>query len=308
MQAKFMTGVHGTFDRTKVARETRPGFHGLEVSCLRSPEEAKAVANHAGDNGLAVGVHFPLVRDAYPAVGLHPWLTSRDESLRTAGFEAIKRDLDAALLVGAEYLVVHYPKPAVVDCNLEWSDWRFTQDGEAIDQRTTSPSEQADLSFAAFDWLSHLASKSPVQLVVEHDILNSTHYEPMDDGALLARLLRQYPDLGLCVDTGRLHLLENTDPGFDALRFTSLMMPYVTNVHLWTARVGTNRFGEHHPVHPDLRKEEGWGEMHGLLRILAELENIYVMFEHNADLLPDGQLDECYSWVASLLSGSVSRK
>ena len=92
MHAKFMTGIHGGFDRVRVARETRPGFHGLEVSCLRDPGEAKEVADYASAKGLATGVHFPLVSGTYPAVGLHPWLTSRDEHVRNAGFEAISRD------------------------------------------------------------------------------------------------------------------------------------------------------------------------------------------------------------------------
>lgn len=85
MHAKFMTGIHGGFDRVRVARETRPGFHGLEVSCLRDPGEAKEVADYASAKGLATGVHFPLVSGTYPAVGLHPWLTSRDEHVRNAG-------------------------------------------------------------------------------------------------------------------------------------------------------------------------------------------------------------------------------
>ena len=305
MQAKFMTGIYGAFNRAKTTREMRPGFHGFEVSCLQGTGEAKEVTDYACGNGLAMGVHFPLIRDAYPAVGLHPWLTSRDEHIRRAGFEAINRDLDAANAIGAEYLVVHYPKPAVIDCNLSWIDWRFVQQGEAIDERTTSPAEQEDLSLAAFDRLSQLASQSRVRLAIEHDVLNFMHYGPLNGGAaLLPRLFRQHPDLGLCVDTGRLHLLESTDTDFDALGFTSLMLPYITNVHLWTAKLGTNRFGGHHPLHPNLKEADGWGNMRGLLQILASLGNAYVMFEHRADLITAKQLDECYSWVATELSAT----
>ena len=149
-----------------------------------------------------------------------------------------------------------------------------------------------------------MARESPVRLVIEHDILDAIHYEPMDDRALLPRLFEQFPNLGLCVDTGRVHLQEVTDPRFDAVRFTSMMLPYITNVHLWTVHVGTNRLGGHHPVLPSLRKEDGWGDMAGLLWVLASLQHTHVLFEHNADVLAAGQLDECYSWVASALSGS----
>lgn len=222
MEPRFMTGVFGEFERAKVERERRPGFHGLEVSCLRAYDEAENVFRYAKDCRLSVGVHFPLVRGAHPGVSLHARLTSKEAQVRRAGFEK----------------------------------------------------------------LSWLASGSSVKIVVEHDILHSMHYSPLSEGGLLVRLFKQNPELGFCADLGRLHLSEYTDDRFDAHKFLSLMLPFVTNVHAWTIKVGTNKFGGHHPVHPDLHKEDGWGDIAGLLRILSSLENAYVMFERAARMMP----------------------
>ncbi len=302
MQPKFMTGVHGAFVAEKLTRETRSGFHGIEVSCLRDWDEVRQVTTFARDNGLAVGVHFPLIRDHYPCVSLHPWLISTNEDVRNAGFQAVARDLEAACSLGAEYLIVHYPKPALLDERFDWSDWRIVSGGEAVDRRTTTRSQQEDLSYAAFDRLSLLARQTSAKLVVEHDILNAWHYESLDQRALLPRLFSTYPGLGFCADAGRLHLQEATDPAFDAERFLSLMLPHITNVHVWNVQVGTNRFGGHHPARPCLNGRDGWGDIAGMLQVLASLQESHVMFEHRADEVSDQELDECYAWVASLLS------
>lgn len=298
-----MTGIYGAFDPEKVAREWRAGFHGVEISCLRSQKDADLAFSFARDCEMGAGVHFPLVRDSHPAVGLHPPLTSNDARERRAGFDAIARELEMADRYGARYLVVHYPKPAILKAGADWSDWRFVSDREAIDERATSLSQQEDLSYAAFETLTEIARGSGVRVVIEHDILCPLHYGTAGGQGLLFRLLKSHPSLGFCVDLGRLHLQEVIDSGFDAVKLLKRALTYVTNVHVWTVKAGTNKLGGHIPVHPDLRKEDGWGDIDGFLRTLSALDTGYVMFEHRADLVTPERLDETYAWIASMLAG-----
>lgn len=296
MKARFMIGIYGSFRPEQVDRETRPGFYGTEVSCLPSLAEARRTAMYLGERHLRLGVHFPLVAGAHPGVVLHPFITSTVQADREAGFHALEQDLRHAAALGAEYLVTHIPKPAVIDPALDWSDWRSAQEDETILMGSTSTAEQEDLLASAFSRLSSLSSDSGTKVVLENDVLHAVHY-----GSLLPRLFSSHPGLGFCLDTGRARILERTDPGFDALRFTRTMLPYTTNVHLWTAQAGKNRQGGHHPVLPGLRAEDGWGETGSLLRALSAIPAAYVVFEHKADLITDEHLDECYRWVSGLL-------
>jgi hypothetical protein len=161
------------------------------------------------------------------------------------------------------------------------------------------------LSNAAFEALTEIARGSRVKVIVEHDILSTVHYHPGNESALLFRLLSRYPGLGFCVDLGRLHLLEVTDPEFNAARFLQCALPHITNVHVWTVQPRTNKYGGHIPVHPDLRKEDGWGDMAGFLSTLSSLASAYVMYEHRADLVTPQRLDETYAWVASMLANDA---
>lgn len=99
---------------------------------------------------------------------------------------------------------------------------------------------------------------------------------------------------------------QHTDPGFDALRFIERMSPYITNVHLWTVRLGENRQGGHHPILPDLHPKDGWGDNAAYLRALSRIESATVMFEHRSDLITIAQLDTCYQWVEEMLRGKVN--
>ncbi len=302
MQPRFFTGVYGRLCPQQVLRETRPHFAGLEISCLGSPQEAEAVAAFARERQLALGVHFPLVRPAGSGGAAHPLITSRDEAARNQAFSAVAGGLEAAASIGAEYLVIHFPKPSILSSSLDWSDWRFPQAGESMFEESTSITEQCHLAHSAFSALDRLAERSTVRIVLEHDILHPLFYQ-----SLLPELFAAFPRVGFCLDLGRLHLQQHTDPGFSGIRFVEHMLPFITNVHLWTVRLGENRQGGHHPILPRLRAEEGWGENEAYLRALSVLNHADVMFEHRSELVSEAELDCCYSWTESMLTGSSRR-
>jgi sugar phosphate isomerase/epimerase len=291
----------GTVDRQRFEREFRPGFAGAEICYLSSWDEAVASVEYLKERGLCFGIHFPLVRNRYDGVGVHPMIVDANEPRREHDLLIIGQALREAAELGADYLLVHYPKPAVLDTALDWSDWRFPQPGEAL------PSDQVDLTAyesiarATFVRLGELAATAGVRLVLEHDILHPLFYRSLLR-ELFAEQGRQ-PGLGLCIDTGRLHLQESTDPGFSGVALIEALRPWITNVHLWTARVGENRLGGHHPLLPELQKANGWGPMAEYLDALATVPEATVLFEHRSALVTPQQLDECYDWVRRRLQG-----
>lgn len=298
MQPRFFTGVYGRFCPQQVLRETRPHFAGLEVSCLGSLHEAEAVATFARERQLGLGVHFPLVRSAGSDGAAHPLIMAKDDAVRGQALSAVAGGLETAASIGAEYLVIHFPKPSILSRSLDWSDWRFPQAGESMFEQDTSVAEQRRLAEVAFSTLDCLAKRSTVRIVLEHDILHSLFYQ-----SLLPELFAAFPRIGFCLDLGRLHLQQHTDPGFSGTRFIEQMLPFITNLHLWTVRLGENKQGGHHPILPHLRAEEGWGENEAYLRALSALNQADVMFEHRSELVSEAELDCCYNWAESMLTG-----
>jgi len=95
-----MTGVYGQFKPSQVARETRPGFYGLEISCLPIREAALEVSEYANSDGPQVAIHVPFMRGYHRAVLLHALVTSPDEGTRKTGFDALQRGTLLASEIG----------------------------------------------------------------------------------------------------------------------------------------------------------------------------------------------------------------
>lgn len=299
MNPRLMIGIHGRFDRARFEREFRDGFWGAEISCLASPDEAAATVSYLKERGLHFGIHFPLVQGRPEGIQLHPLVSALDERRREHALAAVADSLREAGELGAEYLLVHFPKPALLDAALDWSDWRFPQAGEALPDDTIDLAACEQVARVAFAELTLLAKAAGVRLVLESDILHPLVYR-----SLLRDLYAGQGDgagLGLCLDTGRLHLQEATDPAFSGLSLIRTLRPWVTNVHLWTVRVGENRSGGHHPLLPGLAPSAGWGPMADYLDALADVPDAAVLFEHRSELITPQQLDECYDWVSRRL-------
>lgn len=308
MKHHFLTGVYRDFDPSRIRRETRSGFWGLEVSMLRSIGEAYRLTDFAWSSGLRIGIHYPLVEDPSSVNCPHAMIASANRSVRERALAAVEKELRLAKDLGSPYLIVHYPKPAVLDDRLDWSDWRFARKGETIPANSTCEEEQIEIASHVLALLSALSTEVGVKIVIEHDILHAWHYL-----RLFPKLLGENPNLGFCIDSGRLHLQEHTDPGFSARAFLEAVSAYISNVHLWTVQLGQNKMGGHHPVLPSLTAEEGWADIGGLLSFLAEVSSsktattpgvqpeLFVTFEHRADLVTGEDLAICYSWVGRSL-------
>lgn len=297
MQPSYLIGIYGQFDQAKFEREWRPWFTGVEISCLPSWDEAVKTIAFVKEQGLEFGIHFPLVKGRYGEFDPHPLISSFDPGVRSASFQAVRTALQEAKDLGAQYLLIHFPKPAIIQSDLDWSDWRFVQKGEVITEESLTPNKVERIANISFARLQELSQEVGVRLVLEMDILHAWFYQ-----GLIRRLYESCPGLGLCLDTGRLHLQRATDPAFDIVTFVRSLSPWLTNLHLWTVSIGHNKRGGHHPLLPELSDEDGWGPMAELLEAAVTANEAYVLFEHRSDLISADDLERCYQWVARSLS------
>lgn len=201
-------GMHDNFSREKFDREYREWFAGIEASNFGDLEDMRNLFKFARERQMNVGVHHPLLKQGYSGVIGHPFYGSRDEAVRQRAFLALREALAQAAELGAWYVLIHYPKPSLLRPELDWSDWRFPKAGESLQAEDHLLATEREIGLEFFAKLSGLQREFGVPLVVEHDILHPIHYN-----GLFKELFLENPSLGLCVDTGRFHMLESTDRG-----------------------------------------------------------------------------------------------
>ncbi|ERI93566.1 hypothetical protein HMPREF1982_01650 [Clostridiales bacterium oral taxon 876 str. F0540] len=294
----FLIGMPGGFDYKKFHRDYRAEFWGIEAIMFDSEEDIKVLIEEAQKKKFNFGVHFPLHKNIFIPCR-DPLFLSLNSDLSEESYNVFERELAYCKSIGAQYILVHFPKPVLIDRSLNWNFWRFGNEAEWIDEKLYPYDKFKEKLEEMFGRLSGLSSKYNLQIVLEHDAINKYLYE----GALLEELFKRYDNLKLCIDTGRLHLFELVDKNFDSKEFVKKMAPYTFIVHLWNTNVNDNSTGGHYPVLPSLKVSEGWGDIESYLNIIASINNdIKVLFEHRSDLITDEELETCYNWINSIIN------
>lgn len=291
----FLIGMPGGFDYKKFKRDFREDFFGIEASMFKDEDDIRQLIEEVKNNNIRFGVHFPLRKGVF-SYCRDPLFLSLDKGVSEKSYEVFEKEVEHCSKIGAEYLLVHFPKPVLIDRKLDWSSWRFANDMEwmyeevyPIDLFRTNLGEM-------FERLSCLSEQYKLQILLEHDAVNRYLY----DTDLLESLLCKYPNIKICLDTGRLHLLELVDREFNAKNFIQRMAPFTYLVHLWNTNPKDNAKGGHYPALPDLEIGEGWGDIGGYLKAITSVNrNIKILFEHQSDLISEEKLEICYQWVES---------
>jgi hypothetical protein len=290
-----MIGQFDKFDYKKFTRDFRKDFFGIEACMLQNEKEINSLIYESHNYNFKIGIHFPLragiskLRD--------PQFTSSDEKVRNDAFKTIEEELKTIRNANPEYVLFHYPKPVILDTKVDWSNWRFADKSDYVFENEYSYEELSNKSEYLFQWLSSKSNEYNFVPVLELDGLNKYIYGT----DLLEKLLDKYPQIKLCLDTGRLHLQEKLDKNFNAKDVLKRYSKYVYVIHLWNIRVQENLEKSHFPVLPGLKEEDGWADIYNYLSIIkSENKNCKLLFEHRSDLISDNELDECYSWVDKL--------
>ncbi|MHA6533438.1 sugar phosphate isomerase/epimerase [Paenibacillus sp. BAC0078] len=295
---QFMIGQYGGFDFTKYERDFRDEFYGIEACSFTNAEDCAHLITESRNKGFRVGVHFPFRADA--AKLRDALFLSLSESERNAAFQHIQAELDYLAALQPEYILFHYPKPVILDDRVDWKHWRFGDRREYIYESEYTLSELIGRSEYLFEWLDLKSRQYHFTPVLEFDALNSYIY----GYDFFEKLLLQYPQIKLCLDTARLFLQDKLDPNFDAKEILRKYAKYAGLIHLSNVQVNDSVQNSHYPALPELSPQDGWAPIAEYLQIIREENSrVKIMFEHRSDLITNEQLQQCYSWVNGILKG-----
>jgi len=291
---EYFIGMHLNFDHDKYKRDFNHDIVGIEFCNFENSTDIEEMIKIAKRDKFKTGIHFPLDKSSYKY--RDPLLLSLDENERKLAFKAVEKEIKYAAMIGAEYLLVHFPKPMILNENLEWEKCYFTYENEII-WENDYPYEVFEINCdKAFKELSDLSNKYKIQIVLEIEMLNKYLYK----GDLLKRLLEKYSDIKLCLDSARIHVLSQIDRAFDYRGFIKEMAKYTYLLHLSNIKVTDKIEQGHHPVLKNLPASQGWCNIGEFLEIISsEKRDLKILFEHRSDILNYEELMQCYEWVKS---------
>lgn len=290
---EFFIGMHYHFDFTKYQRDyVSTEFTGIEFCNFSSSEDINEIADFTKANNIKVGIHFPLNRKSYKY--RDPHLLSLDEQERREAMEALITEIGVAKIINAEYILIHFPKPMILDKHLNWDICNFTIADNPIDEEEYPFELFKKNTFDLMCHLTQLSEESGIQIVLEIELLNKYLYQ----GEYLQELLSQFTKIKICLDSTRLNVQSKIDKNFDCMKFVKEMAPYTYLVHLSNIKVNEIIEHGHHPVLKRLDIDSGWFDIDTFLSIIAEnTKDIKILYEHRSDIISDKELSECYEWV-----------
>lgn len=297
MNNRFLIGQFEKFDELKHAREHRDGFKGIEVCQFASISDIDRLVQFTKANGLDFGVHFPLRKGRWKY--RDPQHLSNNPVVHLELYKFMEDEFDFISSTGAEYVLLHYLKPVILDKAVDWDRcWRFADSTEFYFEDEYPYGEFKKQSEEFFSWINKASDTYGIDVYLELDAVNAYLYNTN----LLSELLEEYKNIRLCLDIGRLHLQNMIDDEFDAFEFIAKIGRYVEHVHLWNVRVTNNLEGSHHAMLPRLKVEDGWADTEAYFRVLNKYCGDYtLLFEHNTGNITDKELQECYDWINRLV-------
>lgn len=293
----FLIGQYGKYDFDKHNRDFRKDFFGIEAFMLNTEEDIDNLVAESEKNGFSIGIHFPLRAGVYKL--RDPLFLSIIDNIRVDAFKCIEEELIyiTKKQIKPRHIIFHYPKPVILDGNVDWRNWRLTGDEYAF-EAVYSYNELFRRSKYLFEWLSEKSVKYNFLPVLELDAISKYIYKTN----LLEELLDKFVRIKLCIDTARLHAQDMTETLFNPIDIIRRFSKYTEEVHLSNAKVTDCIKYYHYPVLPNLKPIEGWADIELYLKTFRQHNpNVKVMFEHRSDWISIDKLELCYSWVNELL-------
>mgnify|MGYP001176840274 CR=1 FL=1 len=276
----------------------RPHWQGAEIGlCDTLPDVLGAVAE-AEYYEWVIGVHHPAYREGGPV-----WcrFLDPDPAVRAEALEVAYSAAQAAHRLGARYILFHFPWPA-----LQMPGVDYAALGWAFKDATPVPVDAWPAEAALYDWsrrcferFAEIQEQERIRVVLEIDGPNPYFF----DGELYSKLFGEYPDLSLCIDTGRLGILAHTH-GQDPVALARRWLPWARHLHLHTSCWDeNNRFHTHLPTTGD-HTADRWPQVTpaaDIARMVVEAHpRAIVVLEHDPRAVSPEELDACHAWAAEL--------
>lgn len=293
---RFMIGQFDKFSQVKQQRDFRGDFFGVEVCQMESEEDIEMISSISKKDAFKLGIHFPLRTGQWRL--RDPQYLSKNGDIIDESFDYMAREFEYSMKIMPYYILIHYPKPVIIDDNVDWRRWRFADETEYYYESRYDFDLFEEKSEIFFQWLSDKGKEYNFIPILELDAVNKYIYNT----DLLERLLVKYPNIKLCLDIGRIHLQDMIDDSFSGYVFVERFAKYAELVHLWNVQVETNLKNSHYPVLPCQDSAEGWADVQRYMKIISKYNSEFkVLFEHRSDLISDKELDNCYDWIKSML-------
>lgn len=278
----------------------RPLWRGAEIGMCNTFPDVLGAVGEAEYYDWIIGVHHPLYKEGGPE-----WCRFMDPDpvVREAALELAYTSAQAAHHVGARYILFHFPWPALQMPGVNYADfgWYFTT--ENADLAQWPEAKLYEWSRRCFERFAAIQSKELIKVVLEIDGPNPYFF----DGELYSRLFEEYPELSLCVDTGRLGLLARTH-GQDPIALTKRWLPWTRHLHLSTSMWDEQgRFANHIPT-TAAHTVERWPQITpaaDMARMVVEAQpQAIIVLEHNPRKLSPEKLEEAHAFATSLVEGT----
>lgn len=293
----FMIGMHGKYDFCKFDRDFKKEFYGLEI-CLFNEEDVKNLIKESKKNHYKYGIHFPLIKNDNYLRDVS--FLSLDHKVRTESYKRIEDELKYIKenKLNPEYILFHFPKPAIIDRNFDLTRWRFSDRSEYV-YEDEYPIERFKLySEELFKWLTLKSEEYNFIPVLELDALNKYIF----NDNFIDNLFKKYKNIRLCLDTGRLHIQNMINDNFDAYALVSRFARYTYLVHLWNAKAGDTKY-YHYPPLKKLKSEEGFADIEKYLKLIKNTNsNFKILFEHKSEVISYKELQECYEYIKTIIN------
>ncbi|HYF92857.1 MAG TPA: TIM barrel protein [Symbiobacteriaceae bacterium] len=277
----------------------RPQWQGCEIGFCNTFPDVLGAVSEAEFHDWIIGVHHPLFLEKGP-----PWCSflDPDPAARQHALDVAATSAVAAHHLGARYILFHFPWPYLQVPGMDYRQlgWYFTQP-EAARLEDWPEAKLYDVSRRVFEHLAGVQAKEQIRVVFEIDGPNPYYF----DGEMYTRLFEEFPDLSLCVDTGRLGLLARTH-GQDPLALVRRWLPWTRHLHLHTSLVEGDKYVSHVPTDGS-HTIDRWPAVTPAADIarmvVAAQPRCTVVLEHNPQAVPPDQLERCHAWASALVKG-----
>lgn len=277
----------------------RPHWRGAEIGLCHTFPDLLGAVSEAEFYEWVIGMHHPVYREGGPA-----WcrFLDPDEGVRTEALDLAGSSAQQAHRLGARYLLFHFPWPALQMPGVDYGalGWSFIDGGPVPLEAWPAEAKLYEWSRRCFERFAEIQAQELIRVVLEIDGPNPYFF----DGELYSRLFEEYPDLSLCIDTGRLGLLARTH-GQDPLALARRWLRWARHLHLhtslWDEQGG---FHTHIPTN-GCHTSDRWPQVTPAADIarmvVAAQPEATIVLEHDPRSVSPEELEACHVWAAALV-------
>lgn len=226
---------------------------------------------------IKVSYHAPVFHQADPTL---TYYLNSNFRLREATFEILEINLRMAKSLPTEHVIINFTSNSMLEENITDSEINY-------------------LAKRSMKRINMLSNQYDVPVYLEYTASNSRFDLPDD----YIDILKDYPNLGLCLNLGYLHIACKK---YKLDYFTELekLLPYTKVIYAWNT-ISEACIEEHGyvPVHPSQKSDEGWINIEKTINLaLSHNENVYIIFEPNFKYKGKEYFEEGVRWVNDMVS------